>query len=173
MPLREATLGARPTWAAEIAALINERYRATEGPMLRPGVRRTSPEEIAILANAGELHGVLDSTGAPLGVVRVDLRGERAELGMLAVSPAVAGQGVGSALVHHAEAHAKAHGVTTMDLVVVRPRDGDLPAKVRLSEWYPRLGYTRTGTVPLAELHPELVDEFAVPALLDLYVRQL
>lgn len=162
-----------PGACAQVVALVNAAFLATEGPLWVPGAERTSEAEVAGVAAAGQLHGILGDTGAPLGVVRLEIRGTRAELGMLAVAPQAEGRGLGTALVRYAEAQASAAGADLMRLTVARPRDGALASKEKLGAWYPRLGYTRTDTVPLPELYPHLVVWFAVPTVFDVYERTL
>jgi len=54
---------------------------------------------------------------APSGLVGVELFGEQALMRSLVVSSAVRSQGIGSALVQHAEAYAAAHGVRAIYLL--------------------------------------------------------
>ena len=63
---------------------------------------------------------------------------ETAELGMLSVDPAAFGTGAGRALLTFAELH---HGTPFMQLELLVPRGAPHPQKVRLHEWYSRLGY--------------------------------
>lgn len=160
----------------QVAALVNEVYAATEGPMWRPGGQRTSVDEVRELAAAGQLHThVVDTPDGPQvqGSIWTVVHGERAELGMLAVRPDAGGRGLGGALVAYAETRARAAGASVMELVVARPREGTLPAKERLGVWYPRLGYTLQGTDPLADVYPDLLEAFVVPVVVDRYERRL
>lgn len=86
-----------------LAALVNEVYAVAEGGLWIDGAARTTSAEITGLMRAGEL-AVARREGVIVGCVRVrrldDCRGE---LGMLAVSPARRGTGVGRALLRFAE----------------------------------------------------------------------
>jgi GNAT superfamily N-acetyltransferase len=79
--------------------------------------------------------------GLLIGVVYVELRGERSYAGLLAVDPSQQRTGVGSRLMAAAEDYARAHGCRAMDLKVVNVRD-ELPA------FYRRLGYVEIGVAP-------------------------
>ncbi len=68
----------------------------------------------------------------------VEIRGDRAYLGLLSVDPPCQGSGLGRAMVEAAEAHARQRGCTAMDLRVVNVRE-ELPG------FYRKLGYRETG----------------------------
>ena len=76
-----------------------------------------------------------------LGCVYVELRGERGYLGMLAVSPARQGGGIGTRLIAAAEEFCREMGCRTMELTVV-----DL--RTELPPLYGRFGYRVVGTAP-------------------------
>ena len=87
---------------------------------------------------AGEI-AVARVDGVVVGSVRVRrLDAETAELGMLSVDPQAFGAGTGRALLTFAEQH---HGTPFMQLELLVPRGAPHPQKVRLHEWYSRLGY--------------------------------
>jgi GNAT superfamily N-acetyltransferase len=71
--------------------------------------------------------------------VYVEVRADRAYLGLLSVDPARQKTGLGRLLVEAAEAHCRARGCRAMDLRVVNLRE-ELPA------FYRRLGYEEDGT---------------------------
>jgi len=85
-----------------------------------------------ILAGAGD---------TPHGCVYVELRGNRAYIGLLSVDPARQGVGLGSRLMAEAERFARQNGCCFADLSVVNLRQ-ELPA------FYRRLGYVEMGTAP-------------------------
>lgn len=72
------------------------------------------------------------------GCVFVELRGDRAYLGLLSVDPAVQGTGLGRRLAAAAEEFAREMGAHHMDLTVVNLRTELLPL-------YEKLGYTVSG----------------------------
>jgi GNAT superfamily N-acetyltransferase len=79
-----------------------------------------------------------------IGCVFVELRGERAYFGLLAVDPARQHRGLGRRLIEESENHALAAGCRVMDLRIVSVR-------AELPPFYRRLGYVETGTEPFSE----------------------
>src|SRR5580704_16892678 len=83
-----------------------------------------------------------------VGCVYVEIRGERAYFGLLAVDPARQGQGLGRKMISEAEEYAGAAGCCFMDLRIVNLR-------TELPPFYRRLGYVETGTAPFpADVQP-------------------
>ena len=129
---------ARPDDAPGVARIINAAYLAGESGIWQDGWSRTSPEEVAEMIAAGEI-AVARVDGVIAGSVRIRrLDDETAELGMLSVDPEAFGRGAGRALLTFAEQH---HGTPFMQLELLVPRGAPHPQKVRLHEWYSRLGY--------------------------------
>ncbi len=73
------------------------------------------------------------------GCVYVELRGERAYIGLLSVDPARQKGGVGKALMDAAESYARGRGCRAMDLRIVNLR-------LELPAFYRKLGYAESGT---------------------------
>ena len=73
------------------------------------------------------------------GCVYVEIKGERAYVGLLSVDPSRQRSGIGAALMNAAEEHARKAGCRFVDLRIVNLR-AELPA------FYDRLGYRKTGT---------------------------
>ena len=78
------------------------------------------------------------------GCVYVELRGERAYLGLLSVNPARQKGGVGSGLVTSAEDYCRRASCNSMDLRIVNLRE-------ELPRFYQRRGYVSTGITPFPE----------------------
>jgi GNAT superfamily N-acetyltransferase len=110
----------------------------------------------------------------PVGCVRIT-RPDPAtgEFGLLAVARDATGRGAGRALVDFAEAAARERGAATMRLELLVPRHGTHPAKVRLHEWYSRLGYRPAGRDDFAAGYPEVARWVAVPCDLIVYAKPL
>jgi GNAT superfamily N-acetyltransferase len=110
---------------------------------------RTNPDKVRELLAKGKFL-LVEEADALVGCVYVELRGERAYFGLLAVDPGRQGTGLGSSLVEAAEAHCRAAGCLFMDLTTVNLRK-ELPA------YYQRLGYVENGTLPFPEdCHPKM-----------------
>jgi predicted N-acetyltransferase YhbS len=83
-----------------------------------------------------------EDQGVLVGGVYVELRGERAYLGLLSVAPSHQKAGLGRRLTAAVEEFAREQGARYMDLGIVNLRQ-ELPAL------YARFGYTVTGTEPI------------------------
>jgi ribosomal protein S18 acetylase RimI-like enzyme len=82
-----------------------------------------------------------ETDGRMLACAYVELRGDRAYLGLLSVDPALQRAGLGKRLVADAENFARAAGCRHMDLNVVNLR-------AELPPFYRKLGYSESGTSP-------------------------
>ena len=107
---------------------------------------------------------VKEEDEALTGCVYLELRGERAYLGLLSIAPARQGAGPGKQLNHAAEQYAREQGCRWMDLRVVSPR------AEQLLPLYRKLGYVETGT---EEYAAALVEKMAVPGYFILMTKQL
>ena len=130
---------AREADAPAVARIIDAAYQAGEEGIWEAGWTRTTPEQVAQMIAAGEIAVARDADGTAIGAVRVRrLSEDTAELGMLSVAPEAFGTGAGRALLAFAEQH---HGTPIMQLELLVPRGAPHPQKVRLHDWYSRLGY--------------------------------
>lgn len=116
--------------APALAQLVNEAF-AVERFFVDGD--RTCAAEILELTRSGAFL-VLEDTEGLAAAIHFHRRGATAQLGMLAVRPALQGLGLGKRLVRIAEALAEALGATTMTLEVVDLRE-------ELGRWYRSLGY--------------------------------
>ena len=83
------------------------------------------------------------------GCVYVELRGERAYIGLLSVDPSQQRSGLGRRLMAAAEDYARESGCRFADLLIVNLR-------LELPPFYRRLGYMEDGTAPFpAEANPK------------------
>jgi ribosomal protein S18 acetylase RimI-like enzyme len=107
-------------------------------------------ERVAIEGDRIDLAGVekymrtgmfllLEKSGALLGSVYVEKRGERGYLGLLAVDPTLQKRGVGRELTAHAEKRLHQEGCSVVDLRVIS-------ARAELLAFYEKLGYVATHT---------------------------
>jgi ribosomal protein S18 acetylase RimI-like enzyme len=128
---------AREGDADAIVSIVNEAY-LVEAFFVAGD--RTHVAEVRELARAGQCY-VAEDNGRVVGCIEVATKDGRGYFGMLAVSPAIQGRGLGRRLITFAEDTARAAGCAVMDIKVVNVR-GDL---VR---FYQSLGYRITGTEP-------------------------
>jgi GNAT superfamily N-acetyltransferase len=126
---------------AAIVRIINLAFRAAESFFVEGD--RVTAEILRPMLETGNFLLAEDSAGL-VGCAYLDLRGERAYFGLLAVDPARQQHGLGPRLINEAENHARAAGCRVMDLRIVSVREELLP-------FYRRLGYVETGTEPFPE----------------------
>jgi N-acetylglutamate synthase-like GNAT family acetyltransferase len=124
-----------------IVRVINLAFRTAEIFFIERD--RITPEMLRPLLEKGDFLLAEDADGL-VGCVYVELRGERAYFGLLAVDPARQHHGLGRRLIDGTENHARAAGCLVMDLRIVSLRE-ELPL------FYRRLGYVETGTAPFPE----------------------
>ena len=138
-----------------------------------PGRERITAAEMADFMERREIAAAY-AGDRPVGCVRVT-RPDAAtgEFGLLAVARDATGRGAGRALVAFAEVAARADGARVMRLELLVPRDGTHPAKVRLHEWYSRLGYRVARRGDFAAAYPEAALWLAVPCDLVGYEKPL
>jgi GNAT superfamily N-acetyltransferase len=144
-----------------ISDLINEVYDEAESGMWKRKGTRTNPDEVERLLRAralilAEIEGVL------VGSVNLNVMSDGiGEFGMLVANRNYRGEGIGSALVKHAERWAREHACHTMRLEILTPRHWTHPSKEFLRQWYARIGYEPQTTEPFESMYPELVAELA------------
>jgi predicted N-acetyltransferase YhbS len=146
-----------------VRRLVNQAFEVEHFLKKGGGDRLQDDGELAGLFERGTFL-VKEEDGAPAGCVYVELRGERAYLGLLSIEPLRQGAGLGKQLNAAAEAFAREQGCRWMDLRVVSPRVG------QLAPIYRKLGYVETGT----EEYPEwLVEKMAIPGNFILMAKRL
>jgi GNAT superfamily N-acetyltransferase len=121
-----------------IARVVNVAFRRAESFFVERdridvvALRRMMEKGKFLLAEEG---------GELLGSVYLELRGERAYFGLLAVDPARQRKGLGRRLIHEVEESARRAGCRIMDIQIVNLRK-------ELPPFYRGLGYVETGTAP-------------------------
>lgn len=129
---------AAPSEAESISALINRAFRRAESFLIDGD--RIDLQTVQSLLKKGtfllaEDHAIL------AGCVYVELRGDRAYVGLLSVDPAHQKAGLGSRLMSAAEDFCTKSGCRFVDLQIVNVRQ-ELPS------FYHHRGYIETGTAP-------------------------
>ena len=105
---------------------------------------RTSVEEITRYFGIGTFFVVDGEPGALATCMYLEQRGDRLYLGMLAVSPALQGRGLGKQMMGAAERHAASLGCHAIDIRIVNRR-------TELPPFYRSLGFVDSGTEPFDE----------------------
>jgi GNAT superfamily N-acetyltransferase len=150
---REAIRMATAADREAIRRLVNEAFDVERFLKKGGGDRLQGDGEFEALWERGTFL-VKEEDGALVGCVYVELRGERAYLGLLSIATARQGAGLGKQLNTAAEQYAREQGCRWMDLRVVSPR-ADL-----LLPLYRRLGYEETGR---EEYPAVLVEKMTIP----------
>ena len=134
----------------KLTALINAAF-IVERPIF--GGDRINAQEVRERLRTGQFI-LAEDEGGLAGCFYVELRGERAYLGLLSVDSSRQRSGIGSKLVAAAEDHCRSVGCRFLDLRIVSARQG-------LPEFYGRLGYSQTGTSRLpADVKPKVPCHF-------------
>jgi ribosomal protein S18 acetylase RimI-like enzyme len=131
--------------ADELTRLVNAAYRPEPGQAgwtdegnLVAGPRIT-PEKVRALPGAHSVILVLEEDRQIRACVHVEVENQIACIGMLATTPALQAQGLGSQLLGQAESHAIEHfGARQLRMAV-------LSSRPELLAFYERRGYVRTG----------------------------
>ena len=137
--------------AERLTDLINAAFRKAESFIIDRD--RVDLEVVQSLFAKGEFL-VADDEDALAGCVYLELRGERAYLGLLSVDPTRQKAGVGSMLMREAELHCARAGCRFVDLRIIDLRKDN-------QAFYKRRGYVETGTEPFpSELDAKLPCHF-------------
>ncbi len=138
---------------AAIVRVINLAFRAAERFFIERD--RISAETLQPMLEKGNFL-LAEDAGGLAGCVLVELHGERAYFGLLAVDPVRQHRRVGRRLIDEAENYARASGCRAMDILIVNLR-------AELPPFYRRLGYVETGTEPFpAEIKSKLPCHFVL-----------
>jgi GNAT superfamily N-acetyltransferase len=158
---------------AELTGLVNRVYAVAEEGLWVDGATRTTLEEMAALIAAGEI-AVAQERGRIVGSVRVQQINEvTAEFGMLVTRPERRGEGIGHDLIGFAEQQFRRHGVPTMQLELLVPRNWTHPTKEFLDTWYTRIGYRPVRTGRIDDDYPHLAPLLATPCDFVIYHKAL
>lgn len=142
--------------ADAIVSVINVAFRRAEGFLIdRDRIDLATVRDFSEKGSFLVAEDKVAKENSVCGCVYVELRGgDRSYLGLLAVDPRFQKSGLGSQLMHAAEAYCAKAGSRFMDLRIVSVRT-ELPA------FYHRHGYVETGTEPFAPgLNPKVPCHF-------------
>lgn len=114
---------------------------------------RTDEEEVRKHLQTGKFL-VLEDDASLVGCAYVEVRGERAYMGMLSVAPSRQHSGLGRAVIQGVESYCRSQGCSVLDIRIVNVRTELLPL-------YRRLGFHETGTAPFpAEVETQIPCHF-------------
>ena len=93
---------------------------------------------------------------------------------LLSVDLKFGGQGIGSALIKKAEEEAIKNNATQIKIEILRVKGVDLPHKIRLHNFYQRLGYTYTHSANSDCIIPDWKYKLLIkPSDFDFYTKEL
>lgn len=124
--------------AEQITAVINAAFRIAEEFFVDGN--RITLDEVHEFLDKGAFLVAEDSHGLS-GCVYVELRGERAYLGLLSVDPSRQQSGLGTRLMTAGEEYCRTRGARFMDILIVNLR-------AELPPFYEHRGYVENGTTP-------------------------
>ena len=124
--------------AGAIVGVVNRAFRRAESFFVER--ERIDVESLRRMMEKGGFL-LAEDGGGLAGCVYLELRGERAYFGLLAVEPSRQRQGVGGRLIREVEEAALGAGCRFMDIQIVNLR-------AELPPFYRALGYVETGTAP-------------------------
>jgi GNAT superfamily N-acetyltransferase len=174
-----ATVANDSALVSRIASLVNEVYATTEEGLFGPNYRRTDDNEIRRFIRAAELalawhDDDLPTADSIIGCIRFfAVSPTTADFGVLACDPAHRGQRIGHRLVQFAEEQSRARGMKTMECQLLVSTEFDHAFKVRLEEWYTRLGYRMVRTEEFSKDHYQLSAHCITPAKLKVFEKSL
>ncbi|KAG5978510.1 hypothetical protein E4U55_006140 [Claviceps digitariae] len=168
---------------ASLARIVNDAYDEVEADIFLAGYRRTDEAEIVKLIHQGCLaiaylpadvnptSHAANSTSpprtpcdVPIGCVLVkQLSAQLGNFGMLALDFQYRGRGLGRAMIDFAENHCREKGCTVMQMELLVPTSFAHAVKLRMQDWYQRLGYRIIKLGSFDQDYPSLATRLATP----------
>jgi GNAT superfamily N-acetyltransferase len=160
----------------EVTELINRVYAAAEDGQWLPGTTRTTAEEVTEYARAGEI--VVARLGGGNGAVIGAMRMHRSDarigvLGMLAADPEYRQMGIGQQVATFAQDQLRLHGISTLEMELLVPRDWHQPSKQVMAEWMERRGWRVVHKGALEDRYPDLAPRLATTCDFIVYQKPL
>ena len=156
-----------------LEGLINSVYAVAEAQFWVDGHNRTNASELLKAIQNSEIIGARWN-GEVIACVHLTGYGRStAKFGMLSVPIEYEGNGIGGQLVKAAEQHAFDSGYGKMRLAVLTSNELKHDGKLRLQEWYARLGYMFVKQFPFEEVAPEDVQYLRTTCFFDVYEKDL
>jgi predicted N-acetyltransferase YhbS len=149
-------------------------YEVTEEEIWGKNYTRLFIEDFSQLIEKGNMH-IAYLNNEIVGSVHVYRKDENTySFGLLSVDFSVGGKGIGSALISRAEEIAIKNNATSIKIEILRVKGVDVPHKIRLADYYRRLGYTHVGSEDCACIIPESKCKLLIaPSDFDFYSKKL
>lgn len=165
--IADPSLAQNESVITHLVELINAVYTVAEEGIFNPAYKRIDAPDLRNLILTSEFAiawtspystaGPESPTSKIIGCARVQsLSPTQGVFGMLVCDPSFRGSGTGRKLVHFAEEHCRDRlGKTVMRCELLVSTEWENPYKVRMHNWYVRMGYKVVGTGNFAEEWPQ------------------
>jgi GNAT superfamily N-acetyltransferase len=148
-------------------------YAVTEIEVWGPNYVRIEFEDYDQLIEKGEVL-IAYFENVVVGGIHFSQRGESTySFSLLCADFNKSGLGIGRALIEEVEKIAKDNGAVQIEIEILRPKGIEVPFKVRLKDWYQKLGYHYTWSENFALVRPEKAKKLVTPSDFDHYLKKL
>ena len=148
-------------------------YALTEVEVLGDNYVRITFDEYNDLIEKDEILMALWNNEVVGGIHYYERRAGVYSFSLLCADFDKSGLGIGRALIDRVEADAKADGAHLIELEILRPKGIEVPFKIRISDWYKRLGFMYTHSQNFAEIRPDKAVNLVNPSDFDYYQKQI
>ncbi len=148
-------------------------YAVTEIEVWGPNYVRIEFENYNQLIEKGEVL-IAYFDGEVVGGIHYSHRAESTySFSLLCADFNKSGLGIGRALIEEVETIAKSNQAKAIEIEILRPKGIEVPFKVRLKDWYEKLGYVYTHSQNFAIVRPEGAKKLICPSDFDYYHKKL
>jgi len=149
-------------------------YEVTEIEIWGPNYIRLYIEDFTRLIESGNIF-VAYLNNKIVGSVHIYSKDKNTySFGLLSVDFNVGGQGIGTALIERVEEEALKNGAKQIKMEILRVKNLDVPHKIRLANYYKRLGYQYDHSEDCACIIPDWKYKLLKkPSDFDFYVKKL
>ena len=138
----------------ELCTIINGIYHELEAGFWAEGYERIHFGDLKKMITKKEL-AICSENSELLGCAHIKKLNHQTSLcAMLVAMPHHRGKGVGKKMLRFAEDVALKKGCKTLRMELLSPVEWEHPEKVKLDNWYNRLGYERGNSTPFEAVHP-------------------
>jgi GNAT superfamily N-acetyltransferase len=134
---------------------VAEEYMRSEAGLIKSDFPRMSTAEMLVLINAMKVFKAVKNEEI-LGCFKLEILGDEAQLGMMAVSHQHQGTGLGTLMLNSALEIAKIRFCSKIRVEVLVPKSGSPSIyQVRLCNWYQKKGFIPTERLAYEALAPQ------------------
>ena len=158
----------------KVHSILQIAYEVTEEEIWGKNYDRLFVEDFRKLVKEGNIY-VAYLNEEIVGSVHAYVKDEETyKFGLLSTDFKYGGQGIGTALIKRVEEEALKNGAKQIKIEILRVKDREVPHKLRLAEYYKRLGYQFTGAEDCSCIIPDWKYKLLVaPSNFDFYCKVL